>query len=259
MGTSDTTVGVDLAAQPKETAVCVVAWEAQPARVMLLTADNGDATLLGVIQEHIPSKVAIDAPFGWPVPFVDALVEYQTTGRWSANAVPKLRLRTTDQNVIAATGQQPLSVSSDRIAITAMRCAGLLTQLEDAGHRIGRDGVGLAAEVYPAAALRTWGFDPRGYKGTKPEQTAKRAQLVDDFAGCASSWLSLSEADRVLVQASDHLFDALICAVLARAIASEMTRPIPAEDREHAIAEGWIHLPVAGPLNNPSVQSVAAI
>ena len=51
------------------------------------------------------------------------------------------------------TGAEPLSVSSDRIAICAMRCAELLVELAGDG-QLERTGGGLVAEVYPAAALR---------------------------------------------------------------------------------------------------------
>jgi Protein of unknown function (DUF429) len=75
------------------------------------------------------------------------------------------------------TGVDPLSVSSNLLAICAMRCAHLLVELAGEG-ALDRTGAGLVAEVYPAAALRQWGLDPRGYKGTKPEKVAKRQELV---------------------------------------------------------------------------------
>jgi hypothetical protein len=42
---------------------------------------------------------------------------------------------------------------------------------------------------------------------------------------------------------SDHLLDALICALLAQASALRRVEPIPLKLRELARAEGWIHLP----------------
>ena len=185
------TIGVDLAAQPRETAACTIRWDPPLATVGYLAVGLSRCRLLALVEKEKPEKVAIDAPFGWPVPFVKAVADYEATGRWTGSEVPTLRLRATDRAVIAATGQQPLSVSSDRIAITAMRCARLLTSLSDAGYPVSRDGAGLAAEVYPAAALRSWGFDPKGYKGPKPEQVAKRASLIEQFASRSRSWLAL--------------------------------------------------------------------
>lgn len=96
-------------------------------------------------------------------------------------------------------------------------------------------------EVYPAAPLRQWGFDPRGYKGSKPEKVEKRHQLVADLAAAASHWLELSAEQRELVMASDHLFDALVSAIVGRAVELGRTLPIPDEYRALAASEGWIH------------------
>jgi hypothetical protein len=53
--------------------------------------------------------------------------------------------------------------------------------------------------VYPAAALRIWGLDPRGYKGPKPEQRAKRAALTARLCDATASWLAFADADRASV------------------------------------------------------------
>lgn len=47
---------------------------------------------------------------------------------------------------------------------------------------------------------------------------------------------------------SDHHLDAPISALVGRAVEVGQTLPIPAERREYAITEGWIHLPRAEPL-----------
>lgn len=81
------TVGIDLASRPAGTAVCAIEWDANP-RVIALTCgvvDRASRTLLddevllwvlrsghGAIP-GVVTKVAIDAPFGWPVAFVDTL------------------------------------------------------------------------------------------------------------------------------------------------------------------------------------------
>lgn len=161
------TLGVDLAAQPKKTAACVLSWDADAATVESLATGLDDPALLASVEQHAPSKIAVDAPFGWPQPFVAAVSSHSTGGRWTDAEIAALRLRLTDRVVIAETRQQPLSVSSDRIAVTAMRCGRLLTRLGDAGYDVRRDGAGALVEVYPAAALRQWGLDPRGYKGPK--------------------------------------------------------------------------------------------
>jgi predicted nuclease with RNAse H fold len=248
VSTDGVTIGIDLAAQARDTAACVVDWGGAPADLGFLGSGLDDEALLELIAAYKPAKVAIDAPFGWPAPFVSAISSYAAGAPWSATDTRPLRLRATDLNVIEQTGQQPLSVSSDRIAVTAMRCAGLLTSVAGEGSELDRAGGGLVVEVYPAAALRRWGFDPRGYKGAKPEQLAKRIQLVEGIATASASWLQLDEHQWALVTASDHLLDALICSLLAQASVLGAVEPIPMELRELARVEGWIHLPQRQPL-----------
>ena len=96
-----------------------------------------------------------------------------------------LAFRRTDQVVHAATGRWPLSVSADRIAYPAMRCAGLLARLAATGRPVRRSGIdSLVAEVYPAAALRIWELPTAGYKTTGPQlrqqgESGRRADQPD--------------------------------------------------------------------------------
>ena len=128
-----------------------------------------------------------------------------------------------------------------------MRCARLLTLLAGS-EPLDRTGAGLVAEVYPAAALRQWQLDPRGYKGPKPEKATKRAELVGALAAAAAGWLDFDPILQKRLGASDHLLDALLAALLARAIERGQTLPIPVAEIEAARGEGWIHLPRAQPL-----------
>jgi hypothetical protein len=92
--------------------------------------DNG--ALLDLVETTSPTKVAIDAPFGGRCPFVEAVSGYAASGQWPAPAETRrpLPLRTTDLVLIAiAGGRPPLSVSADKIAVCAMRCAELLNAL----------------------------------------------------------------------------------------------------------------------------------
>jgi hypothetical protein len=107
------TVGVDLAAQAKQTAVCLVSWDEGRATVDTLAVGADDVALVDLIESEKPAKVAIDAPFGWPAPFVSAVTEHAAGAAWDERATPGLRLRTTDLHVIAETGQQPLRLPDD--------------------------------------------------------------------------------------------------------------------------------------------------
>lgn len=124
------------------------------------------------------SAIGIDAPMGWPSELVDLLPEYMATGRGSV--VPQstdgrvwydeLRLRETDRAVHRLllaerdVSVRPLSVSSDTIAVVPWRCARLLAMHgERNGVAFDRTGEGSGVfEVYPAAALGSWGFPHKG-------------------------------------------------------------------------------------------------
>jgi hypothetical protein len=244
------TLGIDLSAQPKETAACVLEWRVSTCSVTHLSVGLDNDALLHLVDRHAPAKVAIDAPFGWPIPFVEAVTGYAASGKWPAPAATRrpLLLRTTDLTVVSvAGGRPPLSVSADKIAVCAMRCAELLNALaSDAA--IDRTGSGIAVEVYPAAALRQWGFEPTGYKGSKPEQQEKRRQLAQAIVDATTAWLDLGSEGASSIAASDHLLDALVSALVARAAAVGLTLPVPEDAHGVAAIEGWIHLPGRQPL-----------
>jgi hypothetical protein len=80
-----------------------------------------DAAIIDLVDGFEPAKIAIDAPFGSPSPFVAAVGRDAAGESWEGQTVGSLRLRATDLHVIAEVGQQRLSVSADRIAVTAFR------------------------------------------------------------------------------------------------------------------------------------------
>jgi len=65
------------------------------------------------------AKAAIDAPFGWPEPFVDAVVAHQRGQGWPSgmdNPRAPFERRATDRFVHDRCGKTPFSVSADKIA-----------------------------------------------------------------------------------------------------------------------------------------------
>lgn len=150
------TLGIDLAAQPRTTASCKIDWAT--GEVTCATRASDEA-LLRAAREALDADgiVKIDAPFGWPIPFVEAVVRYHAGGLFGTASSRALRLRTTDQRI---PGRPPLSVSADRIAVVAFRAARLL----DALGPVRRDGSDRIMEVYPAAALRQWDLGQPHYK-----------------------------------------------------------------------------------------------
>jgi predicted RNase H-like nuclease len=254
------TLGIDLASQPRRTAACRVVWTDGNGIVELVRdAKLTDATLLDLIRDSRVRRVGIDAPFGWPIGFVNALVDYRDRGTWpddpgETTAQKSMVLRATDREVWHTVKRKPLSVSTDLIAFAAMRCARLLAAIAAAGEPLQRGGDGRIIEVYPEAALRCWGLspaltseDPGGYKGKSGASRARRSRLVDSLLEQTRGWLTVDSSAVQIMRDSDDQLDALLCALIARA--ADLGRLQPVGDPASAATEGWIRLPLCGPLS----------
>ncbi|GIJ06973.1 DUF429 domain-containing protein [Micromonospora andamanensis] len=243
------TLGVDLAAADKRTAMAAVEWLPDRAIVRDLVLDVSDAHIVEASERA--EKVGLDCPLGWPEPFV-AAVQAHRIGHVSvadadgAQWRRRLAYRLTDEVVRNETGIIPLSVAADRIAHAAFRVAGLLAMLAAAGHDVDRCGGGRVVEVYPAAALCRWGLAYRGYKG-RGQQDVRHADLVTALCR-AAPWLELGAFDR-LCRRSHDAFDSVIAALNARAVAVGRAAEPDDEQRTVARIEGWIALPT-GPLSS---------
>jgi hypothetical protein len=241
------TAGVDLSSQVLGTASCVIGWSGQRGTVTSLCLGVADADIVELVGGV--DKLGIDVPLGWPIAFAEAIAQHSRTGRWpsdySHTDTTALRLRRTDLWAWKQLGfPPPLSVSTDRIALPAMRAASLLSGLPD---RIPLDGSGVITEAYPAAALRRWGHPSRGYKGKNNVEV--RRSLVRGFLVETEAWLRMTDEQVHRCLSSDDAFDALIAALVARAATLGMVEPIPDEDRVAATREGWIAIPVSGSLH----------
>lgn len=235
------TLGLDLAAEASRTAMAALSWSPGRASVHSMWIGVDDDSIR--CQAAKADKIGVDCPFGWPSVFVDmvsahhrgSLAAPSSSGReWRR----RLAMRGTDLDVYDCTGLTPLSVSADRIAHAAMRWAAIAAALAGDGHDCARDGSGLVAEVYPAAALRIWQLPHRGYKRTR--NRVVREGLVEQLLR-AAPWLDLGQHEATC-RGSDDALDAVICALVARAVALDLTlRPPPDSPAD---AEGWIHLPI---------------
>lgn len=205
------TVGIDLAAQPERTALCVIDWPAGAgANLVRLARGLDDEQLLDAMAGA--GAVGIDAPFGWPRAYTGALAEYFATGAWPLEPVGadpawhlELRFRTTDRAVRQLIWEtrgvklSPLSVSSDRIVLCGWRAAGLLHHhTARTGTPFDRSGQRSALfEVYPAAALASWGLPFKGYKSVsgaaakKTAATATRRDILHAIEAKTGAWLAL--------------------------------------------------------------------
>ena len=254
-GAETLTLGIDLSADPARTAACLISWHDGRAEAQAPEVGLDDAAL----HERIAAVDAaggwtgIDAPFAWPEVFLEAVTAHARDGSFPADyRDPRLQFRATDR-FVARVARRPLSVSTNLIGVTAMRCARLLHEMgERRGARVDPAGVDRVAEVYPAAALVAWGgraagLDPGGYK-TGPAAPAARRALVDALR--ARAWLRLDRAAADACERSDHGLDALLAALVTRAAVRGLTHePGTAEERRLAPVEGWIHVPVPGSLD----------
>jgi hypothetical protein len=241
------TLGIDLAAQDRGTAACLIEWAGGCGRITSVVAGLGDSDLLDLIARA--DKAGIDSPFGWPDEFVDAIVAHRADEPWPGRGEEphefrrRLVYRETDLHVTEP--RRPLSVSTDRIGVTAMRCAALLDELAARGERVDRGGAGKVVEVYPAVALHRWSLRSGGYKKTKGR--TELAALVDSLEQ-AIPGLEVPPAERELCSQNDDAFDALVASLVARAAALGLTGGPPPEHAERARREGWIHVPRPGTL-----------
>lgn len=236
------TLGIDLSTAETQTAACALHWDGVEGRDLGGPPRVGltDGALLAAMAEA--DRVGIDAPFGWPDPFRVAIDAWSERGEWLAGPERgPLRLRRTDLLAVQP-GSRPMSVSADRLGATAMRGAHLLAEHHLArGEPLDRVG-GHALEVYPAGAFAAWGYaDARRYK--EPGAGELRRRLAERLQDDAD--LELGEATVAACAASDHALDALVCALVTRAAALGLTRPVPPDEDAARIArEGWIHLPL---------------
>ena len=230
---------------PERTALASIEWAGTGAVVRDLVCPADDGVILGAIGQA--GKTGIDCPLGWPGAFVD-FVDAHRSGHV---ALPRddggtgwrreLTMRRTDAFVRDRLGLMPLSVSADRIAHVALRCAVLLAKLDAAGRPVDRSGAGAVVEVYPAASLRGWGLRHRGYK--QPRTPDVLAAAADGLLA-AAPWLDCGPHEETIRRSHDA-FDAVIAALTARAASRGQTCPPGDDDLAAATTEGWIAIPNA--------------
>ncbi len=238
--------GVDLAAEAAGTAVAVLRVEPGGAVLESLRLGADDDALLAATRDA--SLIGIDCALGWPVDFVDFVARQASGARLTSDDTGdlawrrRLAYRETDRVVTERTGARPLSVATDRLGMTALRCAVLLDRLAGDGRVVDRSGEHPSAvvEVYPAMALRVWGLARPRYKLAPDARTALIADL-----GRAASWLELGD-HRALMTTSADALDAVLAALVALAHERGASIPPAADQRDRARVEGWIAIPTVG-------------
>lgn len=242
------TLGIDLSTSRKNTSYCQIDWSGVEPR--LVTAPTTPAvrnqweSLHAAIAKS--DKVAIDVPLGWPVAFSREVAAHARGKAWTVDRDQCL-WRVTDRRVAQLRGvdgkgaRPPLSVWANLIGATAMDAAKELSQ-----YSIDRSGrSGQFCEVYPAVAIRRWGFQDVGYKGA--DATEQRTKLADLILS-GLPWASAASGLHALICGDDNHLDSFLCALIARLVAIEAAEGPSLDELDSAKIEGWIWLPNPGSL-----------
>lgn len=234
--------GIDLAANPKFTGLAILAQRGDTLHLESITLGIDDEHIINAVQHA--TQTGVDVPVGWPKPFVEFIAAQaqhtlaapeSTDGPWRKT----LAMRATDIDVHRRTGITPLSVSTNLLAYPAFRWAGIEAHLRQLGLNVARDGSGIIAEVYPAAALHRWNIPHTGYKGARNQATRQHI-----LTALAARFPELEFNDyESLMLADDNALDALLSALVAHLITAGQCEGPPEELRELALVEGWIWIP----------------
>ena len=99
------------------------------AKIVRLIQNVDDQAATDLMQRV--EKVGVDIPLAWPIDLADAVAKHSQGGVWPADFLhadtTAFRYRRTDLAVWCNLGIPPLSVSTDRIGIPAMRAASLMS------------------------------------------------------------------------------------------------------------------------------------
>ena len=200
-------LGIDLAAQPRNTGVVVLdpgesgRWRAD------LPPEVATDEHLVELGGHV-DLIGVDAPLGWPIAFVQAVRAHEDREPWPGTKDRRSLTHRHTDNVVRDHGRgQPMSASADLLGHVAMRCALLQRDwAERWGGAAPRDGSGRLVEVYPAAALRAWHLPERGYKGQVYQTHAVANQAFLSVAGKAAEGVVLPVGPVVVVDQipADH-------------------------------------------------------
>jgi hypothetical protein len=251
------TLGIDLATGGSWTGICELDWVTRAASLEVGKVSTAELEELGRRAALIRGEggwVAIDAPFGFPNAFTDAVSMWSTAGVLPSLDEDEVRWRLTDRcvaerqaelrSVIGGRwGAWPLSPVSSLITPTVVRTGYLLSAIADERlSRVGADGV---IEVYPIASMRAWGLATGNYKQDASDASRLLADLAEGFGGV--------DTDHLLDSQIGDAADALVCALMARLVAKDGGTTSPtaagepyASNPERIEREGWIHLPPSG-------------
>lgn len=162
-----TLIGVDCAAQPKNTGLAWAIPDGEALVVREARCASNEASAASIVAQWVEGShrvlLALDAPLGWPAEMGRELARHQAGAPLTPAAHAMFR-RLTDDEIYRRFRKRPLEVAADRIARAAHAALKFLEELHAlVGSRLplvwspkwrGRFGV---IEVYPAATRITLG------------------------------------------------------------------------------------------------------
>ncbi len=221
-------LGIDLSSAEKGTSACAIEYAGKLGRCSRPHEQCSDAEIDRLIENS--DAVGIDAPLGWPDKFKKAVSDWMFE-YWNTEIRDELRFRETDRIVRDRMGRWPLSVSSDLIALPAMRAMAMLRRH---GVQDKSGGDGRFYEVYPAGSLRIWGIYESGYKKSIEVRHRMLSSLRANYP--------LIQIPDEYADTDDNL-DSLIAAITVEQAIRGGTVGPTASQLKLATSEGWIHLP----------------
>ena len=224
------TLGIDLSSQKKNTSACLIDWNEEYSVCSEPSTSCSDDDLDRLISEA--DVIGVDAPFGWPLAFANAVTEWSYS-HWNDQLRDEMRFRETDREIRTRTGKVPLSVSTNLIALPAMRAMALLNRHGVIDKSGGDKGF---YEVYPGASLAIWNLHKAGYK--KKENVDIRKRMLNEIR---KKFPNLEIPD-TYTKTDDNL-DALVASITVKDAAKGKTRSPTVAQLPLARQEGWIHAP----------------
>jgi len=223
-------IGVDCAAQAKNTGLAYAIPEGEKLAVHDARCASNDATASSIIRDWVRDSrhvlLALDAPLGWPTAFSHALATHRAGEPLRPTAHVMFR-RMTDDLISERLGKRPLEVAADRIARAAHAALRLLEELRQS----------LAVEL-PLVWSPSW---HGGLGAIEVYPAATRIALgVPQSRGSLSGLESRLSFGTMSPPASEHARDAVVCAVAAQEFLSGRAVAPTNAQMIQARQEGWI-------------------
>lgn len=246
-------LGLDWATEASRRAGVVL--EKVRSGLRLLEVHDGvtDEQTLSFLADERLDVIGVDTPFGWPraaVEFLQRLSVLEASPLPPSGRVFSDRL--TDRIVKDEFGKQPLSVSSDRIALCTLSWLRVAARAQLSGRvDVGQGGVTRPVfEAYPGAALQQFsrwlGFSGKDFKKRRAARREALQALFEHFEleDPGGRFERLVGEDDEASDVADAFLAACNALAFAQALPGWGVRRPTLDELELARTEGWMFVPV---------------